>query len=157
MFRANSKEKKILSKQEVASILTKATSGVLCLQGEEYPYGVPISFYYNGESIVFHSRFIGQKIEMLRKNPKACFTIIYKDDIKPELRTTNYQSVIIFGDVNEVLDRDKKIKDLIGFCSKYSPGFDETNIKCSNESVDNVCVLEMTCAHISGKFQNRTI
>ena len=53
------------------------------------------------------------------------------------------------------VDKDKKIKDLIGFCNKYSKGFEKTNIECSNNSVDNVCVLEFHIKHISGKFQNR--
>ena len=155
MFRENSKAYKILSDEQVNNILVNATSGVLCLQGEEYPYGVPISYYYDGESIILHSRFIGQKIEMIRKNNKACFTIIYQDNIKPELRTTNYQSVIEYGDVVEITDKQKKIKDLIGFCQKYSPGFEATNIECSNNSVDNVMVLEIQIKHISGKFQDR--
>lgn len=155
MFRENSKQRKALTEQQVIEILINATSGVLALQGEEYPYGVPISYYYNGESIIFHSRFNGQKMEMIKNNPKACFTIIYQDNIKPELRTTNYQSVIVFGDVVEVTDRQKKIEELIGFCNKYSKGFEKTNIECSNNSVDNVCVLEMQIKHISGKFQDR--
>lgn len=155
MFRENSKKHKILTQEEVNDILVNATSGVLCLQGEEYPYGVPISYYYDGKDIILHSRFIGQKIEMIRNNNKACFTIIYQDNIKPELRTTNYQSVIAFGEVEEIVDKDKKIKDLIGFCNKYSKGFEKTNIECSNNSVDNVCVLEFHIKHISGKFQNR--
>lgn len=94
---------------------------------------------------------------MIKNNSKACFTIIYQDNIKPELRTTNYKSVIAFGDIEEVVDKDKKIKDLIGFCNKYSKGFEKTNIECSNNSVDNVCVLEFKIKHLTGKFQNRTI
>ena len=157
MFRENSKAKKILSDDEIKNILINATSGVLCLQGEEYPYGVPISFYYDGNDIIFHSRFIGQKMEMIKNNQKACFTIIFQDNIKPELRTTNYQSIIAFGDIEEVKDRYKKIQDLIGFCNKYSKGFEKTNIECSNNSVDNVCVLKFKIKHISGKFQNREV
>lgn len=157
MFRENNKKHKILSDQQIEVILNEATSGVLALQGEDYPYGVPISFYYDGKDIIFHSRFIGQKIEMIHKNNKACFTIIFKDDIKPELRTTNYQSIIAYGEIVEVNDREKKIRDLIGFCNKYSKGFEKTNIECSNNSVDNVCVLEFKIKHISGKFQDRTV
>ena len=157
MFRENSKAHKIMTNEDIQDILQNATSGVLALQGEEYPYGVPISFCYDGKDIIFHSRFIGHKMEMIKNNSKACFTIIYQDNIKPELRTTNYKSVIAFGDIEEVVDKDKKIKDLIGFCNKYSKAFEKTNIECSNNSVDNVCVLEFKIKHLTGKFQNRTI
>ena len=144
-----------MSDERINEILTDATSGVLALQGEEYPYGVPLSYYYNGKELIFHSRFIGHKVEMIRNNPKASFTIIYKDTIKPELRTTNYESVIVFGKVEEMTDVEEKKKNLLGFCSKYSPGFDETNIECSNNNVENVCVLKMSMDYVSGKFQER--
>lgn len=61
MFRENSKAHKIMTNEDIQDILQNSTSGVLALQGEEYPYGVPISFYYDGKDIIFHSRFIGHK------------------------------------------------------------------------------------------------
>jgi len=155
-FIENSKKHKIMSDEEVKQILNDATSGVLCLQGEEYPYGVPISFYYDGKDLVFHSRGHGHKYDVIKSNNKACFTIIYKDTLKPELRTTNYKSIIVFGDIREVTEIQEKKECLLGFCNKYAKGFEKTNIECTEKNIANVTMLKMSMLYVSGKFQERT-
>ena len=52
IFREMRKKKQELSRQEIADILHKGTSGVLALLGDnDYPYAVPISYVYDDGKI----------------------------------------------------------------------------------------------------------
>ena len=56
IFREMRLRKQELSRQKVADILHKGTSGVLALLGDnDYPYAVPISYVYDDGKIYFHS------------------------------------------------------------------------------------------------------
>ena len=54
IFREMRQKKQELSRQEIADILHKGTSGVLALLGDnDYPYAVPISYVYDDGKIYF--------------------------------------------------------------------------------------------------------
>ena len=54
IFREMRLRKQELSRQKVADILHKGTSGVLALLGDnDYPYAVPISYVYDDGKIYF--------------------------------------------------------------------------------------------------------
>ena len=52
MFRELRRKRQALSKEACAEILSRGTSGVLALAGDDgYPYAVPISYVYDGEKL----------------------------------------------------------------------------------------------------------
>ena len=54
MFRKMRRNKQLLSAEETIDILTKGTSGVLAVQGDDdYPYAVPLSYIYYDNKIYF--------------------------------------------------------------------------------------------------------
>ena len=137
--------------EEVKEILHNTTSGALSLVDPEgKPYCVPLSFIYDGEnSIYFHCAPVGRKIDCIRHNPYACFTIIDKDDIQPEAFTTYFKSVIIEGKISVMTDIEEIRNVLRILSSKYSPG-----INCENEiakSIDRIAILKMTIFCMTGK------
>lgn len=85
MFAKMRRFKQELGQKEIELILKDNTSGVLSvIDGNGYPYSVPLSFvYYNG-SIYFHSAKSGHKINAINNCKKSTFCIIDKDDVKPE-------------------------------------------------------------------------
>ena len=69
MFREMRRNKQALSQEECTEILWKGTSGVLSLSGDDgYPYGVPISYAYDGEKLYFHCARAGHKLDAIRRN-----------------------------------------------------------------------------------------
>ena len=80
IFREMRLRKQELSRQKVADILHKGTSGVLALLGDnDYPYAVPISYVYDDGKIYFHSAKNGHKIDAIQRTAKASFCVIDKD------------------------------------------------------------------------------
>ena len=109
MFREMRRKKQQLTQEETMVILREGTSGVLSLTGDEgYPYGVPLSYVYDGDKLYFHCAKEGHKIDAIRKNPKASFCVIAQDEIVPEKYTTCYRSVIAFGSVRILENEGEK-------------------------------------------------
>ena len=94
IFREMRRKKQELSRQEIADILHKGTSGVLALLGDnDYPYAVPISYVYDDGKIYFHSAKSGHKIDAIQRTEKASFCVIDKDLVVPEEYTTYNRSI----------------------------------------------------------------
>ena len=143
--------KQQISEEESNEILKRATNGVLCLTDiSDRPYGVPLSFIYDSHrSIYFHCAKEGRKIECIKRNPYACFTIIDQDEIHPEKFTTYFRSVIVEGTVKIIEDRKEMIDALRLLSEKYSPG-----INCEpeiNKGLDRVFILKLEIDTITGK------
>ena len=137
--------------REVEEILERATNGVLCLiDPEGRPYGVPMSFIYDGgKNIFFHCALSGRKIECIRRDPAACFTVIDKDEIHPDEFTTYFRSVIAEGTISILNEREEMIEALKHLSAKYSPG-----IECEPEiekGIDRVLILRLEIESVSGK------
>lgn len=60
-------------------------------------YVVPISYAYDGESIIMHTHE-GMKIDHMRKNPKVCF------QVEEMASMANWKSVIAWGTFEEIID-----------------------------------------------------
>lgn len=113
-----------LSETDCEKILEQNTSGVLSLCGRDHqPYGVPLSYAYEDSQIFFHVAKSGYKLDLIKENAKASFTVIDHDQVMPELFTTKYKSVIVQGKVS-FAPKDLKRKGLIKLSEKYCPGMD---------------------------------
>ena len=153
MFREMRRTKQQLTQEETMVILREGTSGVLSLTGDEgYPYGVPLSYVYDGDKLYFHCAKEGHKIDAIRKNPKASFCVIAQDEIVPEKYTTCYRSVIAFGSVRILENEGEKRRAIEELALKYAPEDSEENRQNYIEKDwEPLCMLEMTVEHLSGK------
>ena len=153
MFREMRRKKQQLTQEETMVILREGTSGVLSLTGDEgYPYGVPLSYVYDGDKMYFHCAKEGHKIDAIRKNPKASFCVIAQDEIVPEKYTTCYRSVIAFGSVRILENEGEKRRAIEELALKYAPEDSEENRqKYIEKDWEPLCMLEMTVEHLSGK------
>lgn len=139
-----------LDRTEIEKILTQGTNGVLALDGDNgYPYAVPISYVWRGDTIYFHSAKSGHKIDAIRRNSRASFCIVAKDEIKAEGFTTYFQSVIAFGKIEIVDNKEQMIEALRLLSDKYSPGIDPT-VEIER-FINNVVILKFHIEEITGK------
>lgn len=139
-----------LNKDECVDILTNASSGVLSVAGDNgYPYGIPISFVYENGKIYFHSALSGHKVDAIKNNDKVSFCVIAADDVKPEIFTTFYKSVIIFGNAKIISDQAEKERTIRLLAKKYAP--DISLEKEIENYKDNFLMIEITVNEISGK------
>lgn len=149
------KDREITDINKIIEIIEKCDSCNIALNNGEYPYIVPMNFgykYENGKlSLYFHSANAGTKIELLKKDNHAAFSMhtahkLILDDIACG-STMKYESVCGNGEIR-LLNDDEKLGALTRLMDKYQTGkehmFDE-------KAVLAVAVMELKVKNISGK------
>jgi len=147
------REKQALAQSECLEILKNELRGVLSVLGDNgYPYGLPINHFYNEADgkIYFHSGKSGHKKDAVKACDKASFCVIdegYKNENEWWL---NFKSVIVFGRIEIIEDREKiyEISRLLSL--KFTT--DETYIADEIEKHGkNTLMFALIPEHITGK------
>ncbi len=143
--------RQLLPEDAAKEILLTATNGVLSLvDADGSPYGVPVSFAYDGcGHIWFHSAVKGHKIDCIGADSRCSFCVVGQDMIVPEEFTSYFRSVIVKGRVSMMSSQDEIMKGLLLLCEKYSPGIDSGSeiTKC----LGHVTVLRLDIEEMTGK------
>ncbi|MCD4717591.1 MAG: pyridoxamine 5'-phosphate oxidase family protein [Desulfobacterales bacterium] len=111
MIEMRKKEREINDKEEIETILKKATVMRIALVNGDMPYIVPVAFGYKDDVIYFHSSRKGMKMDIIRKNNNICFEV--ETDValvegqKPCDFNFEYRSVIGFGTAH-ILESDEE-------------------------------------------------
>lgn len=153
MFRQMRRNRQQLSRERCEKILSRATSGVLAVLGDEgYPYAVPLSYVYSEGKFYFHCARQGHKLDAIRREPKASFCVIDEDRVVAQEYTTHFRSVIAFGQVRELTDEQEKRAGIEKLALRYAPQDSEDNRqRAIEQDWKPLCMLEMTVEHLSGK------
>lgn len=107
MIYTTHKNNQTLNGEEMFKILQEQTYGVLSLYGEDnWPYGVPLNYFFEDGYFYFHCANFGHKIEALEYQDKACFTVVSTS----ETDKTLYNSIISFGTIEEVEEPKRKLE-----------------------------------------------
>ena len=94
-----------LNSGEIEELISHQFIGRIGCYADEVIYIVPVSYAYDG-TYIYGRSFEGMKIEMMRKNPKVCF------EADNTLNLANWQSVIAWGEFEEIKDADERAKAL---------------------------------------------
>ena len=150
-FRKMRRIKQQLSETEVIEILERGSEGVLGVIGNEgYPYTVPVNYLYRDGKIIFHGAKAGHKFDSMKENNKVSFCVIDKDDVVGEELTTYYSSVIAFGRVRILEDREEKIESVKALSLKYTDNIDKVDASIEKEFPALAC-FEIEIEHLTGK------
>ena len=152
MFPSMRRSRQALSREACLAVLQRATSGVLSLQtADGYPYGVPLSFVYDGDKLYFHCAKTGYKLDALRYHDKVSFCVIDQDQVVPEAYTTYLRSVILFGRARILTQPEEARQALEKLAEKYSPQFPQGRQEEIDRLFSHVCMVELTIDHMTGK------
>ena len=154
MFRAVTRIKQALPKEECVGILQREKRGVLSVLGDDdYPYGVPMNFYYDAaeNKLYFHSGRHGHKIEALAKHDKVSFCVYDEGFHKDGHWSLNIRSVIVFGRIRTAENWSEEM--MIAFCRKFTDDMAYIQKEIADFAA-NTLVLELDIAHMTGKIIN---
>ena len=153
MFRPMLRAKQSLDREECLLLLQTLKRGVLAVQGDDgYPYALPINHYYCPEDgkIYFHSGKKGHKVDALTNNQKVSFSVIDEGRADDGDWALHFRSVIVFGRVEFVGDRDTVYEMARRLSRKFTD--DETYIDREIErSGPGTLMFALVPEHISGK------
>lgn len=148
-----------LTKSQIFEILRMQLYGRLACQLNGTIYLVPISYAFDGKFLYARSRE-GQKIEILRQNPQACFQVDIIDDL------SNWRSVIIWGRYHELHTQKDQIKAIKLLDARFGPLHVTQSISRTSAGVHPPKVVEkkkqavyfrLSIDDMSGRFENNNL
>ena len=107
------KDREIQNQAEILDILNRCDTVRIAMQGNPYPYVVPVSFGVeetDGKAILyFHCAQQGLKVDLLKENNSVCIEgdIFYKVETTEHGITARYESVIGFGKCDFITDAEE--------------------------------------------------
>lgn len=104
-----------LNSEQIERVLMTAIFGRIGCHADGETYVVPITYAYDGQSIICHTGE-GMKIRMMRANPKVCFQVDHLEDLG------NWRSVIAWGFFEE-LKGDEAAAALTFLVDRIAPQF----------------------------------
>lgn len=153
MFREMRRSGQALGKEECVEILKGATHGVLALHGDDdYPYTVPMSYVYANGRLYFHGAKSGHRFDSVMKDDKASFCVVAMDDVIAEKYTTLYKSVVVFGRIRVLTEKDEIVSSADILAKKYYPGDTPQGRRSEiDKEFGRLAMFEMTVEHMTGK------
>ena len=144
-----------MSAEDAYSLLENAEYGVLStVSANGMPYGVPLNYCLVDSQVYVHCAVEGHKIDNIKQNKQVSFCVVGKTKIVPNAFTTEYESTIVFGEMEEVQGEDKRLamEELV---RKYSPEFEEEGGKIIEKMADRTKVLRIRIERITGKANKK--
>ena len=145
------KEKEILDREEIESIIKKADVCRLGLSDNNIPYIVPLNFGYRDSCLYFHTPKVGKKIDMIKGNNRVCFELDINHEVvradNPCDWNMKYQSVIGYGRAFLLEDIDEKRQALDVIIEHYSGQTGEY----AEKLVDRLAVIKVQIESMTGK------
>ena len=148
------KDREVTDPKEIFDILNRCDTVRIAMQGEKYPYAVPVSFgaeMQDGKPVIyFHCARQGLKVDLLKENPTVCVEgdIFLKIEPTDHGITTRYESVIGFGECRFLTDPEEILHGLKVLTEHY--GFFDYPLE-SCRSLQYVFVGKIVLDEITGK------
>ncbi len=141
-----------LSREEATALLDAGEYGILSTAG---PYGVPLNYVRDGETLILHGALEGRKIEQLREDSRVSFCVVGLAETVREKFTTRYESVIVSGRAALVEDAARKADLLRKFCARFTPenkpNHTEATEKFLANFLDQTAVILVSLETMTGK------
>lgn len=146
-----------LTLEQIDRLLHRADTGRFATINENgYPYVIAMHFVYFNKKIYMHGLPKGQKIDNLKRNPKACFEVdelfgLLTDNIENACDTeAEYNSVVIIGNASLLEDLDYKREVLNNLVEKYTPQL--VGKELPDNMIKGTAVIEIEIVECTGKY-----
>jgi uncharacterized protein len=146
-----------LNDTQIEDLLKSQLIGRIGCHSDGITYVVPVNYIYDGLNIYCHSAK-GMKIDLMRKNPEVCFEV---DEIK---EITNWQSVIAWGQFEEIIAIDEKQHIMQKLIDRIMPQIIDDSVPPSHGFVDQesdvgdtveLIIYKIILSRKTGRFEKR--
>ncbi len=154
----------ITDEKMINEVIDKAEYGTLALCLNDKPYSLPINFVYVEGEIYFHGAKKGKKIEIMRNNSNASFSVVEDYSLLPSYFSTDtgnacpathlFKSVILDGHIVFVEDYEEKANTLESLMRKLQKegNYIPLNHEMYKKAINAVCIYKLVPTTISAKF-----
>lgn len=142
---------RLLDEERAIGLLNIGEYGFLAMSANQGGYGIPINYVFDGQNIYFHCAPEGRKLDSIATESRVTFCVVGRTKVRPEIFSTEYESVMIFGRIEIVTDDTERMRALKLIIGKYSSDYIEAGHKYASKSFHRTTVLKLTIERISGK------
>ena len=155
----------IKDEEVIRETLDKAEYGTLAICVEDKPYSLPINFVEIDGNIYFHGAKRGRKIDILRKNQFASFSVVEplsmidsnfssKDGLACPA-TQFFKSIIIDGVIEFVEEYDEKVNMLSTMMKKLQKegGYRPLSEEVYKKAINATLIYKLVPNDIKAKFK----
>ena len=153
MFRKMIAVKKAISREDCIALLKSARRGVLSVTGDDgWPYGMPMTYWYCEEDgkIYVHSAKRGHRTDALRADARASFCVMDEGRLLEGDWAPTVRSVIAFGRIEFVEDREKAVELVRKLSRKYTDREDHIEEEI-RRFASGFLMFAMDVEHLTGK------
>lgn len=155
----------IEDKQIINEMLSQAEYGTLALCTDNIPYSLPINFVQIDDEIYFHGAKKGKKIDIIKENSNASFSVVEAMSLLPSYFTTEkkdacpatqlFKSVIINGTIKIIEEYDEKAHALQLLMEKLQKegGYTHLSDKMYEKAINATGLFKLIPKEISCKFK----
>ncbi len=145
------KDKAIESREELARILRQGSVCWLSMVDEGKPYVVPVSYGYAENRLFIHSAPEGRKIDIIRKDPQVCFSVVTGYEMvraeKACSWSAGFRSVTGFGKAAILTGRMEKEEGLALLMAHYT----DKKFDFSGSGLENLVIIKVEIEEMEGK------
>jgi nitroimidazol reductase NimA-like FMN-containing flavoprotein (pyridoxamine 5'-phosphate oxidase superfamily) len=150
-------DRQVNTKEELLDILKAGKVIQIAFIDNDEPYMVTMNygFIWNSDDkirLYFHSANEGRKIEIIKKNPRVCFSISICDPFVAGERACNYgmkyRSVVGYGKIRIVKDNEERLSGLNLLMEQYTG---KSDWSYEEEMLKKTTVSCLEVEQISGK------
>jgi len=154
-------DREITSFDDVVEVLGRCMVGHIGMVDEQGPYVAPISFGFevvDGRVVIWcHGAAEGRKISAIRVGGRVCFEADFLNEIVTDVdkacdMTALYESVIGFGQAQEVTDAAEARRGVGIVVDRYAPGNSQ---RLPNPLMPGVAVFKIELEELTGKRRPR--
>jgi uncharacterized protein len=149
----------------IEDVLSTIEYGTLALCVDNIPYSVPINFVHSEGVTYFHGSKKGKKMQMLKTNANASFSVVESYSIIQSYFSSTdqlacpathfFKSIIIDGELELVDNYDEKIKVFSLLMQKLQKegGYKPFTDKVYEKMINAVCVFKLNQKELTAKFK----
>jgi len=149
------KDREIVDKKKMFEVIKAGRYAVIALCEESEPYIVSMSYGFDesNETFYFHGAKEGQKIDMMRTNPRACLTVIQDMGYQDGHCTHAYRSVIVRGEIVLIDDPEERVRGVNVMITHLETDGEKQrqNIKDSDKVWKSTQMFKLRIESITGK------
>ena len=147
------RQDRLLDEARAREIMATAEYGVMSMtDADGMAYGIPLNFVWDGyDCFYIHCAPEGRKLRVIAENKNVSFCIVGKVDLKPQMFTTAYESVVLSGEASVVESDDERREALRLLVKKFSPEYETLGAKYSEKSFHRVAIIKIKFDRFSGK------
>lgn len=164
---------RVMDKAFALEVIDEAPFGILSMTAEGEPYGLPLSLVRAGDRLLFHTAREGHKFDFIVNGAKAHvvfvsrvkvpepYTLEELDELAQskkgvttllsEVFTTEFASVMVEGELQEVTDPVGKKQALELICLKYTKDMMKYFDKAAESGLTMVRIFEISMDAVSAK------